>query len=184
MKKSHSLWKGRYDRLKHSNSYSIFLYLAIERGQTYLEQSCGFGLVAVRMMKHFDDVVTLHALQVKRIIAGWGNLTRKHVDGQIMTSDFTVAYDKGMLDGIHHFAHIARPWIRQEQIPCFGRQCRGETTYLTRIPIDKMLGKRKYVFLALPKGRQFYSEHRQAEVEVFAESASSYLFLQIAVGGR
>ena len=114
MKITHSLWKGYNDCQDRLYGDSVFLYFTVECGESDFKQSGGFSFVAVRMMKHFDDVVTLHALQVKRIIAGWGNLTRKHVDGQIMSSDFTVAYDKGMLDGIHHFAHIARPWIRQE----------------------------------------------------------------------
>ena len=102
----------------------------------------------MRMMKNFDDVVPLHALQVEGIIGNLGCLTRKHVDGQIVTSDFAVAYDKGMLDGIHHFAHIARPWIRQEQIPCFGRELWSGTPYLTRISIDEVLGKWQNILLA------------------------------------
>ena len=86
--------------------YPIFLNLTIECGQTYLEQPCSLCLVAMRMVKHLDDVVALHTLQVKGVIGSRGCVARKHVYGQVMTGNFAFAYDEGMLDGIHHLTHI------------------------------------------------------------------------------
>ena len=165
------------------NVYPIFLYLSIERGQANLEQSGRFCLVAVGVVKNLDDVVALHALQIEGVIVCCGGIARKHVYGQVVTVDFAVADDKGMLYGIHHFSHIARPWIRQEQILCFGRQCRSRSAYLFGITPNEVLGKEQYVFLALAQRWKKDAEHGEPEVEVLAETPIGYFFLQIAVGG-
>ena len=65
--------------------YPIFLNLTIECGQTNLEQPGSLCLVAMRMVKHLDDVVALHTLQVKGVIGSRGCVARKHVYGQVMT---------------------------------------------------------------------------------------------------
>ena len=84
----------------------------------------------MRMVKHLDDVVALHAFQVKGIIGSRGCIARKQIYGQVMIGNFTVTYDERMLDGIHHFAHIARPGIGQEQMLRFGREHGYRTTNL------------------------------------------------------
>ena len=137
----------------------------------------------MRMVKHLDDVVALHAFQVKGIIGSRGCVARKHVYGQVVTRDFAVAYDERMFDGIHHFAHITWPWIGQEQILCFGRQHGGRTAYLLGITRNEVLGKGLYVLLALAQWWKFKAKHRKPEVEVLAEAPIGYFFLQIAVGG-
>ena len=86
--------------------YPIFLNLAIECGQTYLEQSGSLCLVAISVIEYLDDVVALHTLQVKGVIGSRGCIARKHVYWQVMTGDFVFAYDESMLDGIHHLTHI------------------------------------------------------------------------------
>ena len=86
--------------------YPIFLNLAIERGKSYFEHAGRFCLVAMRMVKHLDDVVALHTLQVKGVIGSRGCVARKHVYGQVMTGNFVFAYDESVLDGIHHLTHI------------------------------------------------------------------------------
>ena len=88
-----------------------------------------------------------------------------------------------MLYGIHHFSHITWPWIRQEQILCFGRQHRGWATNLLGITLNEMLGKRQYVLLAQAQWWKFYAKHGKTEIKIFAESPIGYFFFQIAVGG-
>ena len=41
--------------------------LSVERCESDFEQSCGFGLVAVRMAKHTNDVVSLNAFQLPKL---------------------------------------------------------------------------------------------------------------------
>ena len=88
--------------------------LSVERCESDFEQSGGFGLVAVRMAKHTNDVVSLNAFQVEGIIGSRRRLNRKHIDWQVVTCDLAVAHDESMLDVIHHLTHIAGPLIRQE----------------------------------------------------------------------
>ena len=113
--------------------YPIFLNLTIECGQTNLEQPGSLCLVAMRMVKHLDDVVALHTLQVKGVIGSRGCVARKHVYGQVMTGNFAFAYDESMLDGIHHLTHIARPRIGKEDVFGIGGERRSGTTYLPGI---------------------------------------------------
>ena len=84
-----------------------------------------------------------------------------------MTGDFAIAYDKSVLYGIHYFAHVARSWIRQEQILYFGRQHRGRATNLLGITLNEMPGKRQYVLLALAQWWKFYAKHGKTEIKVF-----------------
>ena len=49
--------------------YPVFFNLAIECGESYLEQAGRLCLVAMSMVKYLDDVVTLHALQVQGVIS-------------------------------------------------------------------------------------------------------------------
>ena len=113
--------------------YPIFLNLTIECGQSYFEHAGRFCLVAMRMVKHLDDVVALHTLQVKGVIGSRGCVARKHVYGQVMTGNFVFAYDESMLDGIHHLTHIARPRIGKEDVFGFCGERRSCTTYLPGI---------------------------------------------------
>ena len=65
------------------------------------------------------DMVALHSLQVEAVVTLIRSLAREHVDGQVSWGYLIVAHDNGMLDGIHHLAHISRPGIGEENIVSF-----------------------------------------------------------------
>ena len=54
--------------LSFSSLNPIFLHLAIERGQSNFEQMGRLCLVAMSMVKHLEDVVSLYTLEVKGIV--------------------------------------------------------------------------------------------------------------------
>ena len=69
----HSFSSKKYYRASN-HSYSIFLNFEIKRGKSDFEQAGRFCFIAVRLVEHLDDVVALHALQVKGIIGCRGCL--------------------------------------------------------------------------------------------------------------
>lgn len=59
-----SFWKGEmYSDVIQEELYcnAVFFNLAIEGSQPYLEQTGGFGFVALCIDEHLDNVATLHA---------------------------------------------------------------------------------------------------------------------------
>ena len=133
-------------------------------------------------MKHLDDMIALHALQVKRIITDSWYLARKHVDGQVAAGDLVLAYDEGMLDCVHHLAHVSRPRIGKETIFSLIRERWGRASYLLSIAINKILGKQRNIFTAKAQRRQQEAEHGEAEIEILPKTSVGNLFLQVAVG--
>src|SRR5699024_4513932 len=74
--------------------------------------------------------------------------------------------------------HISPPGIFPEELPDFFAQHKASA----QLPA-KMLQNQEYVVPPLPEGRNPHRKRVQAVVEVLAETAFLYFFLQLLIGG-
>jgi hypothetical protein len=105
---------------------------------------------------------------------------------QVFRADRTCALreDRGSLDHVLQFPHIARPGVIFEDSGSFPGDSNARILCLKQDTRQEVFCQRKYVTDPFCQRRQFDGKSRKAIVKIFPEAALIDFFEKILVGGR
>ena len=83
------------------------------------------------------------------------------------------------LDNTLQFADIARPWIFLEQSHNFFGNCSNLLPQFSSVSCDKGFYQKRYIFLAVPQGRDYDGEYIQSIKKVLSEPSIADFLLKV-----
>jgi len=187
---SYAFKKRQLDRFERAvfsvgrSLYSVAFQLAVERCDTDVQKSRGFGFVAMRVLQHAKDMAALDLFEGQGIGRGaafgsHAEFRRKAVGGQRIP----ISHNQAAFHYIAQFADVAMPCVAFEGLDIGLVDRLDALAHFRGELCGEKVDVAAYIARTFAQRGQVNMEHGQPEIKVLAEIAGGDLFFEVTVRG-